>query len=143
MPGSTERVLGVPWRHCLNHPLATVTVALAVDLGRTREVLGELSQHGHQFIAAETVVASEQEQCLGLSHHNSPLGLSDHGNASSSPELQEPLVSQDAQGSQNGVRMDAEYRGHVLGRRQALTRTHVPGGNVAPDLGGNPIVQRA
>lgn len=82
------------------------------------------------------------EQCLGLGEQHSPLGFAHHGDAPAPPELQDPLVSEEPEGTEHGVRVDPGHGRHVLGGREPLTWSHESVGNVPADFGGYLVVER-
>ncbi|HEU5476866.1 MAG TPA: hypothetical protein VFU64_03445 [Gaiellaceae bacterium] len=51
------------------------------------------------------------------------------------PELEQPLVAEEPERAQHGVRVHAENGREVTGRREPLTRLRLAVGDRTPDLG--------
>jgi hypothetical protein len=85
--------------------------------------------------------AGETNEVAGTLHDRAVFWCPRDRNAASTPELQNPLVSQPAQGSKHGVLVHARYCSQVLGGRQPIARRGLPLGNGAPNLTGDLLVQ--
>lgn len=70
------------------------------------------------------------------------LGSTRNGHSSAPPELEQPFVSQDVQGSVDRVGVHAEYRSEISSWWQAFAGLRLTVGNGAADLGGDLFVKR-
>src|SRR3984957_8277937 len=68
--------------------------------------------------------------------------VSGDGDPPPSAKLQEPLVPEYPQGTEDGIGVDPEHRGQVPGRWKALARTRFTLGDRPPDQARNLFVQR-
>jgi len=74
-------------------------------------------------------------------HDDTALGSPRNRDASTAPELEKSFLPKDLQRTQQGVLVDAEDGGEILGRRQALTRLGLTVRNCSPDLRGDLLVE--
>ena len=104
--------------------------------------LRERLHHREEFVTSIALRSGELEKLLQPSNDRSTLWRTGNDNGSSTAELQEPLVSENAQGSQHSVGVDTEDGSEVLGLRDPIPRVSLAVGDGAADLCGDLIVQR-
>src|SRR5947209_712237 len=75
-----------------------------------------------ELVPAVAVFACESNELLHLGQDCAPVGRADDGDPAAAPELQEPLVAQDAQRAEHGVAVHAENGGEVHRGRKPLAR---------------------
>jgi hypothetical protein len=64
-----------------------------------------------------------------------------NGDAAAAPELEQPLVAQQAKRTENGVGVYVEHGGEVLRRREPLARLRLAVRDCTPNLGGHLLVE--
>jgi hypothetical protein len=75
-----------------------------------------------EFVSAVTLASGQTNQLPGLCDEDGPFrGIAHHGDTSSSPELKETFLTQDAKGTKDGVRVDFEHGCEVSCRRKPIT----------------------
>lgn len=85
--------------------------------------------------------AREAHELSCLSHNGAPVGRPCDGDATATPELQQPLVAESAQRPQHGVRVDAEHGREVTCGRETLAGPRLAVRNRAPDVSSDLVVQ--
>jgi len=119
--------------------------ANCVGLGRQHQEpvpgLGQAFDDLDDLLAPESVVPGEVEEIPGAGEDGAALGGARHGDAASAAELQQAFVSEEVQGAQDGIFVDAQYRGEILSQGQALAGVCLAVGDGAADLRGHLIVQ--
>jgi hypothetical protein len=114
---------------------------LVVSIASNSQQSRKLLQHGNQLVTSESESPSQFEKFLRLGENDTSLGFAHHADTTTTSELEDPFVSEDPQSPQHCVRVDPQYRRHVFGRREALTRSHVSIRNIFSNLGGHLVVQ--
>jgi hypothetical protein len=84
----------------------------------------------------------EVDQLACSRHHCSNLGGARDGDPSTATKLQQPLVSEYAKSSKDGIGVDVQYRGQVSGRREALAASRFAVGDGATKFRRDLIMQR-
>jgi hypothetical protein len=101
------------------------------------EVLDDLNQ----LVRPISVAAGEVDQLLRSLDDSPAFGCSRNGDATSTTELQQSLVSEQPQRAEHGVGVDAEDGGEVFRGRKAFTGLRLSLRNSAAELGGDLLVQ--
>ncbi len=96
----------------------------------------------HHVFASVPVEASELQKLAYLFDDGAIGDRAGHGDAPAAPKIQKSFVSQDAQGTEHCVGVDAQHRGQVLGGWQSLSRRRFTRRDGMADFGGHLIVQR-
>jgi hypothetical protein len=94
-----------------------------------------------QLVSAVALLTSEADKLTGTSKDGPALGSPRHVDSASASELQQPLVSEQAERAEHGVRVHAKHRGEVTGRRQSFTGLCLAVGDSATNLGGDLLEQ--
>ena len=94
-----------------------------------------------QLVEAVALPPRELDQLVRPGDDGAALGAACDGDAAAAAEVEQPLVAQDPQGAQNGIRVDPEHGGEVARRRQPLARPRLAVGDRAADLGSHLLVQ--
>jgi hypothetical protein len=79
----------------------------------------------NQLLAPIALATSEREELPRSGHDCPALARAGHGDPAATPELEQPLVAQQAQGTEDRVAVHAEHRCQVARRRQALARAPI------------------
>jgi hypothetical protein len=87
------------------------------------------------------VLASEADEVSRTSDDDATLGAAGNGDAAAAAELEQAFVAEEAQRTQDGVRVDLEHGGEVAGGRETLAWLCFTVGDRAADLGGDLLVQ--
>ena len=87
------------------------------------------------------MLAGVLDEFSGALDDGAAFGGADHGDAAAAFELQESFVAQQPQGAEDGVGVDVEDGGEVLGRGEAFAGLGFSVGDGAADLGGDLLVQ--
>lgn len=87
------------------------------------------------------MLAGEADELLGASDDGAALGAAGDRDPASPPELEQPLIPEEAQRAKDGVGVDLEHGSEVAGGWQPLTGLRFAVGDRTPDLGGNLLVQ--
>jgi hypothetical protein len=101
-----------------------------------RPDLAQAADQLEQLVAAVAVLAGELDERLCAGDDGAALGTAEHRHSAAAAELEEALVAEGAKGAKHCVRVHAEHRGEVFGRRATLARLGLALGDRAPDLGG-------
>ena len=88
-----------------------------------RDHSGDLVDDLRQLVLSDSSCPRETHELPSPRQHEAAIWRAAHGHATAALELQHPLVAQLVEGAQHRVGVDAEDRGEVPGRRQALTRS--------------------
>ena len=80
------------------------------------------------------MLAGVADEVVDAGDHVASVGGAGDCDAAAAPELEHPLVAEEAQRAQHGVRVDAEDGREVPGGRQTLARLRLAVGDRAPDL---------
>src|SRR5262249_42699491 len=89
-------------------------------------------------VALET---GEVDQLLGAADDGASFGCAGDGDAAAAAELEQALVAKQAERPEDGVRVDAEDGGEILGGRGARARLRLAFGDRASDLAGDLLVE--
>lgn len=101
------------------------------DLFTSADVLDD----SHELIDAVAVLAREADELTRSRNHRSSLRAAGHRDAAAAAELQQSLISEQAQSTQNSVRVHVKNSGEVASRRQPFAWVGLSLGDRAPDLG--------
>lgn len=104
---------------------------------RLVEVVDDLDQLGARVAA----LACEDDELAGAGGDSAAVWCSGDCDAAPAPEVEQSFVSERAQRPQHCVGVDADHRGQVLGRWQALAWFGLAFGDRAADFGGDLLVQ--
>src|SRR5579875_2106620 len=88
------------------------------------------------------MAAAEGHQLPRLFEHRSPLGRAGHARATASTELEQALITQQAQRTQHGVGVDAQLSREIARRRKPFTRSGLTVQDRAPDGAGHLLKNR-
>jgi hypothetical protein len=105
--------------------------------GRSREPLDDLDH----LIGPVTLGAAEIDQVPDPIDHSAALRRPGHGDPPPPLEIEQALVTEDAESSQHGVLVHPEDGRHVLGQGQPLPRSGLAVGDGTADLGGHLVVE--
>ena len=83
--------------------------------------LAELLDDLDELVAPVALYAGEVDEFLRTGDDGASLGCAGDGDAEAAPELEEALVAEHAQGSKDGVGVDAEDGGEIFGGGEALS----------------------
>ena len=104
--------------------------------------LRECLHHRQEFLSSVTLRPGELEKLLQSGNNCSTLWRTRNDDGSTSAQLQEPLVSEDTQGPQNGIGVDAKDGSEIPGLRNPISGVGFAISDGAADLGGDLIVER-
>src|ERR1700722_5513430 len=104
--------------------------------------LCDVLDHGDELCGLVALLASEGHELSHFAHHGASLWSPGDGDATASPELEQPLVPQLAQGPEHRVLVDAEHGREVLRQRHPLSRSRLAIGDRSPQFGGHLLIQR-
>ena len=94
-----------------------------------------------QLVCAVALPAGELDELPRPLDDRAALGSAGDRDPTSAPELEQPLVSQQSERTQHGVRVDPEHGGEVLGRRETFSGLCLSLGDCPADLGGDLLVE--
>jgi hypothetical protein len=112
-------------------------VGMAVRFVGTKAMAGPLPNALHErdeLIALVAALACESNELLRLDQHGALLRRSGHDRVATTTQLQQAFIAEDAQGSKNRVRIDAEHRSQVSRLRNPLSRSGLPVRDRSADL---------
>src|ERR1700722_12395723 len=102
---------------------------------------GQAAEDLHQLLLAVAVEAGELEQLAGAFNDRPLFGRTGHRDATPAPELEETLVSQDAQRAQHRVAVDPQHGSEVAGRWEPVAGAGLARRNGPANLGRHLVVQ--
>lgn len=94
-----------------------------------------------QLSSFVSVTPRELHQLTGARHNGTLFGLTRDRDSASAAELEQSLVSERAQRSQNGIGVHADYGRQVFGWWKALAGAGLTVGDRAADLSGDLLVE--
>src|ERR1019366_9972754 len=100
------------------------------------------SDHGRDLFSLVTLTPCEGEQLIDPRQHRALLRCAHHSHAATSREIEETLVSQDVEGADHRVLVDAEDRCKVDGPRHSLSWSRLTVRDGPTDLGSHHVVER-
>jgi hypothetical protein len=100
-----------------------------------------LNQRG-ELVRRVAVLTAEADEIVDSGEHRSALWRAGDADPVAAAELEEPLVAQQPKRPQDGIGVDADHRGEIPSRREALTRFRFAVGDRPPDLPGDLVVEQ-
>ena len=98
--------------------------------------------HLDQLVDPVALRSGELDKLTCTGNDRATLWRAGNGDAAAAPELEQPLVAQQAKRTENGVRVDVEHGGEVLRRREPPARLRLAVRDCTPNLGGHLLVER-
>ena len=105
------------------------------------QLLAEILDDADELGALVPLVAGEVEEVSGALDHGTSFWCAADGDAAATAELEEPFVAELAKGAEDGVGVDLEDRGEILGGWEAFAGFRFAVGDGPADLGGHLLVQ--
>jgi hypothetical protein len=102
---------------------------------------GETFDDLDYLVSSIPLMAGEGKELPGSDDDRSPFRCAGNRHSSSTAELQKPFISEQPEGPEDGIGVDAQDGGQVSGRRHAFTRSSLTVGDGASDLSGHLIVE--
>ena len=103
--------------------------------------LAEAFDDADELVGAVAVLTGETDEVFGAGDDGAALGAAGDGDAAAAPELEQPLLAQEAEGPQDGVGVDLEHRGEIARGWEALAGLCFAVGDRAPDFGRDLLVE--
>ena len=94
-----------------------------------------------ELVAAVALLAGEFDELSCSLDDGAAFGCAGDGDSAAAAELEQSFVSQQPQGTQHRVGVDAEDGGEVFGGWEAFSGLGFPLGDRAADLGGDLFVE--
>jgi len=104
-------------------PLSAATEELEVSRNRLDDL--------NQLLAPVALLAGKFQKLLGAGNNCAPFSRAGDGDPTTAAELEQPLVTQEAKSTEDGVPIHGKHGCEVPGRRQALARQRLTLGDRA------------